>query len=342
MIDLVHRAWDACGDPHIRLYLSLGWIAYLVGLGVWIVLQEARAGGHPQLAAGAGRAALCRPGGLPAVRPAADPAPPAASRACAGAGGEVPTLDDPMPASWRGWARPPPACRRAPRAGRTCWWTGRRPTKPCWRRCAAPATMSTSSTTSHPDQAAPPCATRWWNAPRRGEGTPAAGCGRQQQGPAALLRPAGGRRRTRVVPPIASGACGTLVDEPARTHRRSWWWMERSASPAASTSPTTRTTGCADAYRDPAPAPRRRVVAILQLVFVDVWAYATDDRSVLASQPDPRRSPASEDPIPRAGAHLRPRFGLGGDPAGCTSPAIPRRAIGSGWSRPISCPARRR
>ena len=41
MIDLVHQAWDALwAIPHIRLYLSLGWIAYLVGLGVWIVLQK--------------------------------------------------------------------------------------------------------------------------------------------------------------------------------------------------------------------------------------------------------------------------------------------------------------
>ena len=41
MIDLVHQAWDALwAIPHIRLYLGVGWIGYLVWLGAWIVLQK--------------------------------------------------------------------------------------------------------------------------------------------------------------------------------------------------------------------------------------------------------------------------------------------------------------
>ena len=41
MFDFVPQAWDALWNiPHIRLYLTIGWIAYLVGLGVWIVLQK--------------------------------------------------------------------------------------------------------------------------------------------------------------------------------------------------------------------------------------------------------------------------------------------------------------
>jgi cardiolipin synthase A/B len=41
MLDFVPQAWDAFWNiPHIRLYLTIGWIVYLVGLGVWIVLQK--------------------------------------------------------------------------------------------------------------------------------------------------------------------------------------------------------------------------------------------------------------------------------------------------------------
>ncbi len=41
MFDSVVQAWEAFWSiPHVRLYLTLGWIAYLVGLGVWIVLQK--------------------------------------------------------------------------------------------------------------------------------------------------------------------------------------------------------------------------------------------------------------------------------------------------------------
>ncbi|MES2859724.1 MAG: cardiolipin synthase [Pseudomonadota bacterium] len=41
MFDTVLQAWQGFWDiPHIRLYLTLGWIAYLVGLGGWIVLQK--------------------------------------------------------------------------------------------------------------------------------------------------------------------------------------------------------------------------------------------------------------------------------------------------------------
>ena len=41
MFDTVVQAWEAFWSiPHIRLYLTLGWLAYLVWLGVWIVLQK--------------------------------------------------------------------------------------------------------------------------------------------------------------------------------------------------------------------------------------------------------------------------------------------------------------
>ncbi len=41
MLETVVQAWDAFWSiPHIHLYMTLGWIAYLVGLGVWIVLQK--------------------------------------------------------------------------------------------------------------------------------------------------------------------------------------------------------------------------------------------------------------------------------------------------------------
>lgn len=41
MPEALQHLWQAFWDiPHIRLYLSLGWIVYLVGLGVWIVLQK--------------------------------------------------------------------------------------------------------------------------------------------------------------------------------------------------------------------------------------------------------------------------------------------------------------
>lgn len=41
MLETVSQAWDAFWSiPNIRVYLTIGWIAYLVGLGVWIVLQK--------------------------------------------------------------------------------------------------------------------------------------------------------------------------------------------------------------------------------------------------------------------------------------------------------------
>ena len=41
MFDILLQAWNAFWSvPHIRAWLTLGWITYLVWLGVWIVLQE--------------------------------------------------------------------------------------------------------------------------------------------------------------------------------------------------------------------------------------------------------------------------------------------------------------
>ncbi len=41
MFDVLPQAWVAFWDiPHIRLYLTFGWIVYLAGLSVWIVLQK--------------------------------------------------------------------------------------------------------------------------------------------------------------------------------------------------------------------------------------------------------------------------------------------------------------
>jgi cardiolipin synthase len=41
MFDALHHAWFAFEQlPHLALYLAVGWLAYLVGLGGWIVLQK--------------------------------------------------------------------------------------------------------------------------------------------------------------------------------------------------------------------------------------------------------------------------------------------------------------
>jgi len=41
MLDLLQQAWQTLTSiPHIRLYLGLGWLAYLLWLGSWIVLQK--------------------------------------------------------------------------------------------------------------------------------------------------------------------------------------------------------------------------------------------------------------------------------------------------------------
>ena len=40
MFDVVPQAWDAFWNiPHVRLYLTIGWIVYLEGLGVWIWVE---------------------------------------------------------------------------------------------------------------------------------------------------------------------------------------------------------------------------------------------------------------------------------------------------------------
>jgi cardiolipin synthase len=41
VFDAIREIWDSFwAVPHIRLYLTAGWITYLVGLGLWIVLQK--------------------------------------------------------------------------------------------------------------------------------------------------------------------------------------------------------------------------------------------------------------------------------------------------------------
>ena len=41
MLDYLHGLWQAfLAIPHLRLYLIVGWLAYLIGLGGWIVLQK--------------------------------------------------------------------------------------------------------------------------------------------------------------------------------------------------------------------------------------------------------------------------------------------------------------
>ena len=41
MIDVLHDSWSALWQfPHVGLYVGLGWLLYLVGLGGWIVLQK--------------------------------------------------------------------------------------------------------------------------------------------------------------------------------------------------------------------------------------------------------------------------------------------------------------
>ena len=41
MRDALHDLWQALGTvPHVGLYLTVGWLGYLLGLGMWIVLQK--------------------------------------------------------------------------------------------------------------------------------------------------------------------------------------------------------------------------------------------------------------------------------------------------------------
>ena len=41
MLESLQAGWDAFwAVPHIRVYLTLGWLAYLLGLGAYIVLQK--------------------------------------------------------------------------------------------------------------------------------------------------------------------------------------------------------------------------------------------------------------------------------------------------------------
>lgn len=41
MLDMLHNLWQGfLSIPHLGLYLTLGWLAYLIGLGGWIVLQK--------------------------------------------------------------------------------------------------------------------------------------------------------------------------------------------------------------------------------------------------------------------------------------------------------------
>ena len=41
MFDWLHGLWEAfVSIPHLGLYLTLGWVAYFIGLGGWIVLQK--------------------------------------------------------------------------------------------------------------------------------------------------------------------------------------------------------------------------------------------------------------------------------------------------------------
>lgn len=41
MLDWWHDVWRSLATiPHWGLYLTLGWLGYLIGLGLWIVLQK--------------------------------------------------------------------------------------------------------------------------------------------------------------------------------------------------------------------------------------------------------------------------------------------------------------
>ena len=41
MLESLQAGWDAFwAVPHICVYLTLGWLAYLLGLGAYIVLQK--------------------------------------------------------------------------------------------------------------------------------------------------------------------------------------------------------------------------------------------------------------------------------------------------------------
>ena len=254
-----------CGSiPHIGLYLTLGWVGYLVWVGGWIVLQKREP--VATLSWLLGLAALPYLGflvyyvfgpqkikrhrlrrgrsrvGLPASEEA-EAGGEAMRTAAAGAGHHRPAREqrDHGAAAGR-WRRDlrrpdrgdrPRAAPRPPRVLHLC----RRPQRCRAARCAGRARA------------------------RRRAGAPAAGRGRQRGNAARVLRAAARcRRRTGVVPSDALRPhLEAAMAEPALASQDRGGRQRGRRSPAASTSPMTRTTRLRpERLPRPAPAPGRR------------------------------------------------------------------------------------
>ena len=161
MVDFVQQSWQALwAIPHIRAWLTVAWIGYLLWLGSWIVLQKrepvATISWLVSLAAlpyiGFFSYYLFGPQRIRRHRLQR-------SRTRVGMASEVPGGDDAVELARLGLATtglPPTTAQQVELLSMVA-----RPTTHCSMPCAARASTSTSSTTSTPrTTAAPHCATR--------------------------------------------------------------------------------------------------------------------------------------------------------------------------------------
>ena len=301
MIDLVHQAWDALwAIPHIRLYLSLGWIAYLVGLGVWIVLQKREP--VATLSWLLGLAALPYVGLVVyqlfgPLRIRRHRLRRARARVQAG---EVPTLDDP---DARELARlgmattglPPSTARRVDLLvdGAATYEALLEAVR------GARDHVHLEYYIYHPDQSGTALRDALVERARAGVKVrlllDAVGSSKAPQRFFAPLLEAGGELAW--FHPIRFGRVWERSWMNLRTHRKIVV-VDGRVGFAGGINITDEENDRlrADAYRDLHLRLEGEVVATLQLVFVEDWAYATDDRSVLASLPRSEIA-GSEDPI---------------------------------------------
>ena len=301
MIDLVHQAWDALwAIPHIRLYLSLGWIAYLVGLGVWIVLQKREP--VATLSWLLGLAALPYVGLVVyqlfgPLRIRRHRLRRARARVQAG---EVPTLDDP---DARELARlgmattglPPSTARRVDLLvdGAATYDALLEAVR------GARDHVHLEYYIYHPDQSGTALRDALVERARAGVKVrlllDAVGSSKAPQRFFAPLLEAGGELAW--FHPIRFGRVWERSWLNLRTHRKIVV-VDGRVGFAGGINITDEENDRlrADAYRDLHLRLEGEVVATLQLVFVEDWAYATDDRNVLASLPHCEIA-ASEHPI---------------------------------------------
>ena len=302
MIDLLHQAWDALwAIPHIRLYLSLGWIAYLVGLGVWIVLQKREP--VATLSWLLGLAALPYVGLVVyqlfgPLRIRRHRLRRARARVQAA---EVPTLDD-------------PDARELARLGKAT--TGLPPSTASRANLLVDGAATYEALLDavrsardhvhleyyiyHPDQSGTALRDALVERARAGVKVrlllDAVGSSKAPQRFFAPLLEAGGELAW--FHPIRFGRVWERSWMNLRTHRKIVVVDGRIGfAGGINITDEENDRVRADAYRDLHLRLEGDVVGMLQLVFVEDWAYATDDRSVLASLP--AGTPAADaGPIP--------------------------------------------